>query len=91
MDEARHVIERLERIEALKQSDAAPREILGEIRSLLVEGERWLAAERAGTGQAEIERAEDALAHCCERLSRAGAGTGAGTGEVIAGIAVYHR
>ena len=87
MNEARRVIERLERIEALKESGASPRVILGEVRSLLVEGERWLAAERAGTGQAEIDRAEDALGRCRERLRR----TGASTGEVIAGVAVYHR
>lgn len=87
MDEARRVIERLERIEALKESGVSAREILAEIRSLLAEGERWLAAERASRGHADVERAEGALERCRERLSSAGAGRE----EVIAGIAVYHR
>ena len=39
MDEARKVIERLERIEALQSTQAPAEELLGEVRLLLHEGE----------------------------------------------------
>ena len=48
MDEARKVIRRLERIDALQSEGAPARELLYEVRQLLAEGEAWLAAERAG-------------------------------------------
>lgn len=48
MDEARRVIRRLERIEALQSTEAPAAQLLGEVRQLLAEGEAWLAAERAG-------------------------------------------
>lgn len=47
MDEARKVIRRLGRIEALRDGDAPPGELLGELRHLLREGEAWVAAERS--------------------------------------------
>ena len=50
MDEARRVIERLERIEALQSTQAPAEELLGEVRLLLREGEAWLAAEHGGDG-----------------------------------------
>ena len=50
MDEARTVIRRLERIEALQSAEAPAAELLGEVRQLLAEGEAWLAAERVGAG-----------------------------------------
>ena len=50
MDEARKVIQRLERIEALQSARAPAEELLGEVRQLLSEGEAWLAAERGGNG-----------------------------------------
>ena len=59
MDEARTVIERLRRIEDLE------RRLLGEVRALLVEGERWVAAEGPGT-----EAAAAALDRCRELLRR---------------------
>jgi hypothetical protein len=46
MDEARHVIERLERIERLRGGGAPAAVLLAEVRGLLADGERWLAAER---------------------------------------------
>jgi hypothetical protein len=75
VDEARRVIRRLERIEALKSSHAPAEELLGEVRQLLSEGEAWLAAERGGArrkdgngGGREDERVTDdaaaALAGC---------------------------
>ena len=46
MDEARYVIERLERIERLRGGGAPAAVLLAEVRGLLADGERWLAAER---------------------------------------------
>jgi hypothetical protein len=64
MDEARQVLERLERIEALRNDGASAAALLVEVRGLLNEGERWLAAERSeGT-----DRARSALAECRESL-----------------------
>jgi hypothetical protein len=76
MDEARQVLERLERIDALRNDGAPAAELLSEVRSLLVEGERWLAAEKPG---AEIERARAALAECRDGVSSERRGVVAGT------------
>jgi hypothetical protein len=63
MEEARVVLERLERIQALER-DAAPAEtMLGEVRLLLAEAEAWVAAEPGGT-----RRAEQALDRCQKAL-----------------------
>ena len=56
MDQARAVLTRLERIDALKQADAPAGVLLDEVRELLSEAEAWVAADRPG------ETAEDALA-----------------------------
>lgn len=48
MHEARTLIGRLERIEALQSAEAPAQELLAEVRQLLAEGEAWLAAERGG-------------------------------------------
>ena len=75
MDEARKVIERLERIEAL-QSDRAPAaDLLAEVRHLVREGEAWIAAEherRRETGgrRASTAGAEAALSGCRTTLAR---------------------
>jgi hypothetical protein len=45
VEEARNVIRRLERIEALQAAEAPAAELLVEVRHLLREGEAWLAAE----------------------------------------------
>jgi hypothetical protein len=63
MDEARRVIERLDRIEALKGGQGSRRALLAELRMLLRDGEAWLASEPTGT-----ERARDALRECKLRL-----------------------
>jgi hypothetical protein len=53
MEEARQVIERLERIDALREAGASPDQLLDEVRGLLTQGERWLAAEKGeGTERA---------------------------------------
>jgi hypothetical protein len=58
MDEARAVIERLERIEALEREGARPEALLAEVRELLREGEAWIAAEGPGSepAAASIDR-----------------------------------
>jgi hypothetical protein len=74
MDEARQILERLERIEALRRDGAPATDLLAEVRSLLAEGERWLAAEKPEG----VERARAALADCQ-------AGLASDSGEVVAG------
>ena len=61
MDEARRVLERLDRIEALDRSTAGAAELLDELRALVREAEDWARAEGGEAG------AEDAV----ERLRRA--------------------
>lgn len=79
MDEARTVIRRLERIEALQSEQAPAAALLTEVRQLLREGEAWLAAERHGeesrpTGEepapdgGRVAAAAAALAGCREKL-----------------------
>ncbi len=58
MDEARAVIARLERIEALEPERMPARVLVDELRRLLAETEAWVRAERPGA------RAEDAVARC---------------------------
>ena len=64
MDEARAVLRRLSRIEALEREGAPPRSLLAEVHALLAEAEAWTAAERGGVELAEaaLERCRDALA-----------------------------
>jgi hypothetical protein len=63
MDEARKVLTRLRRIEALDRERAPANAMLAEVRELLVEAEEWVRAEPGGT-----DLAEDALDRCRERL-----------------------
>ena len=65
MDEARAVLERLERIDRLEHVGTPPRELLGEVRALLTEAEAWVRAEPRGTS-----RAEEALERCNDALSK---------------------
>jgi hypothetical protein len=64
MDEARAVLLRLSRIEALEREGAPPRALLAEVHELLAEAEAWAAAEREGVelAEASLERCRDALA-----------------------------
>jgi hypothetical protein len=63
MDEARRVLRRLRRIEALERERAPVRTLLAEVHALLEEAEEWVAAEVDGTAEAEaaLERCRDAL------------------------------
>jgi Tfp pilus assembly protein PilN len=57
MEEARRVLARLERIEALERDRAQPRVVLAELRLLLDEAEAWTRADRgAGAGAVEAVR-----------------------------------
>jgi hypothetical protein len=76
MDEARQVLERLERIEALRREGAPADALLGEVRGLLREGERWLATERPPEA---VARARAALEECRAGLA-AREGVGAKNG-----------
>ena len=64
MDEARAVLHRLSRIEALEREGAPPRSLLAEVHALLLEAEAWVACERgrAEGAEAALERCRDALA-----------------------------
>jgi hypothetical protein len=52
MDEARAVLARLGRIEALEGQDAPPERVLAELRALVGEAERWARRERDPRGEA---------------------------------------
>jgi hypothetical protein len=65
VDEARAVLARLDRIEAM-EPERDPARLLGEIDLLVVETERWL--EREGCAAAAARRA---LGDCLLALSRA--------------------
>ena len=58
------MLERLERIETLRRSDAPAAVLLVQLRRLLAEGERWLAVERLDGS----DRARDALVRCRAQL-----------------------
>jgi hypothetical protein len=62
MEEARRVLERLERIDALEGARAAPQELLGELRELLREAEAWARVEGGDAGREAVERLRAALA-----------------------------
>jgi primosomal protein N'' len=69
MDEARAVLERLERIEALDAAAAAPDELLAELRALVREAESWARRERDPEAQAAAARCAEAIdAHAIVRL-----------------------
>jgi hypothetical protein len=59
VDEARAVLRRLERIEALEGGAAPAGVLLAEVRALLAEAEAWVRVEPAGT-----DLAADALDRC---------------------------
>jgi hypothetical protein len=75
VDEARAVIARLERIEALEANGAPAGVLLDEVRGLLVDAEAWVRSEPAGT-----DLARSALDRCREALLEAESGTEARAG-----------
>ena len=63
MDEARHVLDRLARIEQLEREHAPASELLGELRELVREAEKWVRAEPETAGaESAVARCRDALA-----------------------------
>ena len=62
MEEARRVIERLERIEALDRTTAAPAVVLAEVRGLLRDAEAWVRVEGGDAADEAVIRLRDALA-----------------------------
>jgi hypothetical protein len=62
MEEARAVLERLERIEALDRAGAGPAELLIELRALLVEAQGWSREEGGEAGESAVEGLRSALA-----------------------------
>jgi hypothetical protein len=63
MEEARTVLARLARIEALEGRSAPPGELLDELRELVREAEAWVRCEH------DAEAAEDALDRCRTALA----------------------
>jgi len=61
MDEARNVLERLGRIEALDRSGAARGELLGELRALLAEAEAWSRVEGGDASEGAVDGLRSAL------------------------------
>jgi hypothetical protein len=61
MDEARAVLERLERIEALDRAGAGRGALLAELRGLLEEAEAWSSLEGGDTGAAAVDDLRKAL------------------------------
>jgi hypothetical protein len=79
MDEARRVIERLERIEELRRDRAPAAALLDEVRGLLRDGETWLAAERKGSASPGLGGVERGLARAAEELGRTRSALGEAT------------
>ncbi len=66
MEAAARVLERLARIDELRDTGAPAGVLLEEVRALLAEGEEWVRAEGEGTDEAAA-----ALARSREALARA--------------------
>jgi hypothetical protein len=62
MDEARDLLERLERIEALDRGGAATGELLDELRELVRAAEVWARREGEERALAAVERCATSLA-----------------------------
>jgi len=62
MDEARAVLERLERIGSLESAGAGRPELLAELKALLREAEVWSRAEGGDAGERAVDCLRAALA-----------------------------
>ena len=64
MEKERAILERLERIDGLRQEDAPAGVLLGEVRALLSEAEDWVREETEVSGRLAdaLERSKSALA-----------------------------
>ena len=61
MDEARAVLARLDRIEALEREGASPGVLLEELRGLVREAEDWVRTEGGERAREAVERFASAL------------------------------
>jgi hypothetical protein len=61
MEEARRVLERLDRIESLQRAEAGPAELLVELRALLCEAEEWARVEGGDAGEEAAARLRASL------------------------------
>jgi hypothetical protein len=61
MEEARSVLERLGRIEALDRAGAQRDELLCELRALLAEAEEWSSVEGGDAGEDAVDGLRSAL------------------------------
>jgi hypothetical protein len=61
VDEARAVIDRLERIDVLERDGAPPAALLEELRGLVRDAEAWARLERDERAAAAVERCDAAL------------------------------
>jgi hypothetical protein len=69
VEQARTVLKRLERIEALRRDQAPAGLLLDEVRALLSEAEAWAEADRVDArASAALERCRDVLAAGEQRL-----------------------
>jgi hypothetical protein len=64
VEKERAILERLERIDGLRQEDAPAGVLLGEVRALLSEAEDWVREETEVSGRLAdaLERSKSALA-----------------------------
>ncbi len=62
VDEARAVLARLERIEALESAETPAEALLEEVRLLVREAREWVAAEGNEEAERALERCREALA-----------------------------
>jgi hypothetical protein len=62
MDEARAVMKRLDRIEALDREHSDPAALLAELRELVREAEAWARVERDERADVAVERCSEAMA-----------------------------
>ena len=63
MNEARAVMRRLDRIEALDREHAHPAPLLAELRALVDEAEAWVRAEGDARSGDALDAIKEAMAH----------------------------
>jgi len=62
VEKARAVLERLDRIDGLREGEAPPAVLLAEVRALLCEAEEWVRAEPSDRAGEALELSREALA-----------------------------
>jgi hypothetical protein len=62
MEEARRVLERLDRIEELERANAGSAELLAELRGLLADAEAWVRVEGGDAADEAVTRLRESLA-----------------------------